>query len=260
MSFSYGHFRPYPGMLGDRVRAFVEAQGFKLGSTAEIPAGISNEIVARVIVRSRLDLLVLPFHLHRAHDGSTLDGVSVLLQLPDRADISRLTLLMPVGGFSWGASFHGRFERLKEQRPHFIARIVLAPEGEMGTPHLAARLRRTFERRASLPPAGVSVRSPGRSSASPGPLSQEPVSAEFLIRQGDSESPSITPPNSMPISGWVSLIPPGSGERALHSSDRQAEDEPESARERFRRAAELGARARLSQRSPRPRKKSGSEE
>lgn len=261
MSLSYAHFRPYPGMLGDRVRAFVEEQGFTLARTTEIPMGSSNEVVARAIARSRLDLIVLPFHLHRGRDGSTLDGVSALLLLPERTDLTRLTLLMPVGEFSWGASFHGRFEKLKKLRPNFTARIVLAHEGEMGTTALAVRLRRTFERRrVTLPPAGVSLQPSGRFSISPGPLSQDPVSTELRIKEGDSQSPSQNSPSSTPISGWVSLTPPSSGVGSARPSDQESEENPESARERFRRAAELGARARISQSSPRARKKKKSSE
>jgi hypothetical protein len=248
-------------MLGDRVRAFVEEQGFTPARGADIPVGSSNEVVARAIARTRLDLIVLPFHLHRGRDGSTLDGVSVLLQVPERTDLSRLTLLMPVGEFSWGASFHGRFEKLKQLRANFIARIVLAHEGEIGTTALAVRLRRTFERRrVTLPPAGVSLKPSGRFSISPGPLSQDPVSAEFRIKQGDSQSPSQKSPSSSPISGWMSVMPPSSAGGSVRASDQESEEKPESARERFRRAAELGARARISQRAPRARKKKSSSE
>jgi hypothetical protein len=247
MYLSYGHFRPYPGRLGGAVRSFVEGQGFTLGRGGEIEAGISNQEVARAIIKVRLELIVLPFHLHRAKDGSVLDAVGVLLQLPVEADIGRLTFFMPVRDFSWGASFQRRLDELSELRPHFISRILVAHESELGTPALAARLRRVHERRrVTIAPLGPSSRplsllpQDGQSF-----LDLEPWSEDVLRQKAP---PSLVPPNSLPTSGWVTVRPPVSGDDIIGLSanlgDMEA-DVPESARERFRRAAELGAKARI---------------
>jgi hypothetical protein len=229
-----------------------------LGRGGEIEAGVSNEEVAQALIQVRLELIVLPFHLHRAKDGRVLDAVGVLLQLPVEADISRLTLFMPVREFSWGASFQRRLDELSELRPHFIPRILAAPEAELGSPSLAARLRRIYEqRRAAIPPIGPSSR----------PLSLLPLPGQSLTELEDYGEGALRqkpPPfqgssSSLPTSGWVTVRPPGSGEDPVDltiDSGVVETDLPESARERFRRAAELGAKARIrSSRSTRPSKK-----
>lgn len=245
MPFTYGHYRPYPGRLGSSVRAFVEAQGFILGRAAEIEAGVADDEVAFAILHARLDLIVLPFHLHRAPDGRVIDGVGVLLQLPENADISRLTLLMPVREFSWGASFLRRYDELKAKRAHFVDRILVAHEGEIGSATLASRMRRKFENRRTTSP-------PHSEASSLRPLSSRLAAGKSLSDEA-SLNPSLLPLSAIPSSGWVTLRPPSSGERAIYSSLEipATPDVPESARERFRRAAELGVKARMNFTRPR---------
>lgn len=289
----YGYVRPYPGRLGKQVRDFVESQGFVLGPGMVVAAGATDAYASRWILRATMDLLVLPFHLHRGDGGQVLDAIGVLMSLPEDVDLGDLPVLMPVRAFSWGSSFQRRLELLRDTRPGIARQLMIAHQDEIGTQALASRLRRTYARPQSKaplvgPPSGFSglntpsmapptVRQPAGQWSDSEPADQGTSSWLIPDRVPSSHPTSSrssgTRPSQRapePIDYGLSDLPQSqepavsepavSGERAIRDKEPQPslilprlpEDlehgkgsEPDSARERFRRAAELGARARL---------------
>ncbi len=257
--------RPYPGRLGKQVIQFVEAQGFKLPPGMILPAGTTDVRAARWIQRTPMDLLVLPFHVHRGPAGEVLDAVGVLLELADHIDLDRLSIFMPVRAFSWGASFQRRIDTLREARPSLAGALLIAHQDEIGTATLGARLKRMVESnrtsaRSARFSASAEVSSSSRESSSSRGLSLMPVRGVPPSSRRPSEFPPSAPwlngteklpssaltasevPASFETGAEVHSQPmPRSGIRSHGKDDLQG---PASARENFRRAAEIGAKAR----------------
>jgi hypothetical protein len=247
-----------------------------------VAAGATDTYASRWIMRATMDLLVLPFHLHRGDGGRVLDAIGVLLSLPEDVDLGGLTVLMPVRAFSWGSSFQRRLELLRETRPHIASELLIAHQDELGSPVLASRLRRAHARPPSTAPLvrSASVAPPTlRDLPAPNPVDYEEFSAEdaehesahfevtreptvsgMQLRRRRTDPPKRTqsqprsPPHSQPPGGSRSSAPPAGGRSttAPPSSDSERSsrilptggDTAESARESFRRAAEIGAKAR----------------
>lgn len=297
----YGYVRPYPGRLGKQVRDFVEEQGFVLGPGMVVAAGATDVYASRWILRATMDLLVLPFHLHRGDGGQILDAIGVLMSLPGDVDLGGLPVLMPVRAFSWGSSFQRRLELLKDSRPLIARQLIIAHQDEIGSPALASRLRRAHARPPSKAPL-VRSRSmlPGLGSATPSiapPTVRQPAGQWQDLEENASASwridrvPSSHPASSRPSGTRPTIRPEGpaeidwsesileessalrergarepfvsepavSGERERRGHAKEEERaslilprlpkeggaEPDSATERFRRAAEIGAKTRL---------------
>jgi hypothetical protein len=221
--------------------------------------------------------LVLPFHLHRGAGGEVLDAVGVLLELGEEFDSDKLSLFMPVRAFSWGASFHRRIDSLREQRPLLAASLLIAHQDEIGTTSLAARLRRMVEanraaaRTARFAPnsmvltrgASQSHETEDTDTSDTGPTSTAALSLMPLHGSPpSSRRPSGFPPSAPWLNGSEKLsssvsssreeqgaasrtdpysVLPRSGVRSHGSQELSG---PASARENFRRAAEVGAEAR----------------
>lgn len=301
----YGYVRPYPGRLGKQVRDFVEEQGFVLGPGMVVAAGATDVYASRWILRATMDLLVLPFHLHRGDGGQILDAIGILMTLPEDVDLGGLPVLMPVRAFSWGSSFQRRLELLKDTRPGIFQKLIIAHQDEIGSPSLASRLRRAHARPASKAPL-VRSRSmlPDLGGAHPSIMPptvrqpaghftdvEESLSASWIIGDGvpsshpASSRPSGTRPTvrprahsevdliQSPFSDQLGYTEKADSERMVSEpavslerlrkdapvdveraslilprlpSDARpdAEAEPDSAKERFRRAAEIGQKAR----------------
>ncbi len=283
----YGYVRPYPGRLGKQVRDFVEEQGFVLGPGMVVAAGATDAYASRWILRATMDLLVLPFHLHRGDGGQVLDAIGVLMNLPEDVDIGDLQVFMPVRAFSWGSSFQRRLDLLKDTRPGIARQLIIARQDEIGSQTLASRLRRAHARPQSKAPL---VRAPSGFTSLVSPSMAPPTVRHPAGQWSDSERgssswlisdrvPSSHPASSRPSGTRPSYRAPEpidyglsdspssqeaavsepavSGERAkgendAHPSlilpklppDLERDSEGDSARERFRRAAEIGARAR----------------
>lgn len=265
MSGVGGCVRPYPGRLGKQVTGFVEQQGYSIKPSMIVPAGTPDSRAAKWIHRTPLDLLVLPFHLHRGANGEVLDAVGILLELPEEFEQLQMSIFMPVRAFSWGASFQRRLDTLREYRPMLAASMLVAHQDELGTATLAARMRRAIEaarsaarnQRLSVPAGGAPAST--RFSASgalplmpvhrPSP-SSFPPSAAWLNGE-DVLPPSLSGevdsgPGSLraPVSGVQGPVSGVQGPSSGIVSREGAQSAPESARESFRRAAEIGARAR----------------
>ncbi len=265
--------RPYPGRLGASIREAVEAEGFILGVNMLCPEGTSNADAARLVQRSKADLLVIPFHLHRGHSGEVLDGIGVLLDLPVDYRLGEAGLFMPVRAFSWGASFQRRLDALRSQRPDLAARMIVAHQDEIGTATLCARLRRAAHqgggggitlgpqsRSSVAPPESGSSVAPAESGSfavvPPQTVSHPPSARKITVpppapspRESDAvmrASDSRAPDTQVPSSGtWRTVRSPSNAPVSL-ILPRLPEDLglPRTAEESFRRAAEIGARAR----------------
>lgn len=270
----YGYVRPYPGRLGKQVREFVEEQGFVLGPGMVVAVGATDTYASRWIMRATMDLLVLPFHLHRGDGGRVLDAIGVLLSLPEDVDLGGLTVLMPVRAFSWGSSFQRRLELLRETRPHIASQLLIAHQDEIGSPVLASRLRRVHGRPPSTAPLvrSASVAPPTlRDLPSSSPvdydefsiddshresahfeITREPVASGTQLRRrrtdppgrGGSVSPSGSDSSVPPRRDRSTSAPPSSDSARASLILPKGGDTAESARESFRRAAEIGAKAR----------------
>lgn len=258
--------RPYPGRLGKQVIQFVEAQGFKIAPGLVLPSGTTDVRAARWIHRTPMDLLVLPFHVHRGSAGEVLDAVGVLFELDDEIDLEKLSIFMPVRAFSWGASFQRRIDALTQARPLLAGSLLIAHQDELETATLGARLRRMVESNRSAARAwrfsatAETPRDSGGASSAFG-LSLMPVRGGV---PPSSRRPSGFPPSAPWLNGaeksppsansssdelvpsgerfWEShQVMPRSGVRGLGAEEVNG---PASARESFRRAAEIGAQAR----------------
>jgi hypothetical protein len=279
----YGYVRPYPGRLGKQVRDFVEEQGFVLGPGMVVAAGATDIYASRWIMRATMDLLVLPFHLHRGDGGRVLDAIGVLMSLPEDVDLGGLTVLMPVRAFSWGSSFQRRLELLRDTRPGLAAQILIAHQDEIGSPTLASRLRRAFARPPSTTPlvrsasvAPPTMRDVPAFQSPPPPAfpsfpAEDPASAqweisreravsgmqmrnkvfegegaveEITVYESQTQIPSQRPAGLVDDSLRSSSAPPSSNAERASLILPKGQEEPSAARESFRRAAEIGAKAR----------------
>lgn len=269
-----GFIRPYPGALGHQVVRCVESAGYSIFQGSAIAAGVSDERCARWIERSALELLVVPYHLHRGGRGRVLDGIGVLLHLPADYLPAAHRFFMPVGRFSWGASFARRYRQLALERPDLAACLLVAHESELSLPDCSERLRRCHD--GPLPPLAIepAVRGwattapprPGQHASTPRDMRLPLESSQLsLLPPSDpdrvlslSSRPSSLPPSSgswLSQSSRRSSLPPSSGtvlSASAAQSARRGETPTQSvrkgieaARENFRRATEIGAQARL---------------
>lgn len=271
-----GCVRPYPGRLGKQVIQFVEAQGYQIPPSMVVSAGTTDVRAARWIQRNHVDLLVLPFHLHRGSAGEVLDAVGVLFELPEDFDTENLSIFMPVRAFSWGASFQRRIDSLREQRPSLAASVLIAHQDEVGTTSLGTRLRRMVESNRA---ASRTARFAASSAFIPRDFSELEATSTSLSSAGgftlmpvqgvppSSRRPSGFPPSAPWLNGSDQMTPsgirpvehaasseePGSVKSGNYSTMPRSSVRghnarevagPASARENFRRAAEIGAQAR----------------
>lgn len=215
MHGSCGFVRPYPGRLGARVMELISDAGYLVGPNAILPAGTSDERAARWIGRNSFELLVIPFHLHRGDGGEVLDGIGVLLQLPESDFLRPVPIVMPVRNFSWHASFLRRFEVLQGERPDLLPWLLTIHQDDFSRNTLAARLRRTQDARPQSPTSISGTFSIPSLGAERAPVPEVLVTASPRV----SVRPSSIPPTSKIRTGV------------------------ESARQSFRRATEIGAQA-----------------
>jgi hypothetical protein len=240
-----------------------------------VAAGATDIYASRWIMRATMDLLVLPFHLHRGDGGRVLDAIGVLMNLPEDVDLGGLTVLMPVRAFSWGSSFQRRLELLGDTRPLIASQILIAHQDEIGSPTLASRLRRAYARPPSTatlvrsasisPPTLRDVPAIG-SPPPPAFPAEDPASAQWEIfreravsgvqvRSQDEEDaisaadsqgkmPSLRPGITSERASRSTSVPPSSDSERSSLILPTAKAGDESARERFRRAAEIGKKAR----------------
>lgn len=182
---TFGAVRPYPTRIRERVFRFLAQLGYQPGDGMILPPGTSNREAARWVERTPLDLLLLPFHLHRANDGTPLDGLAVAKMLPPGFEDRGTPILMPVTQFSWEGTFQGRLDTLLANRPRMSAVIVPMREADIGARAIAKRIQRiarTSGQADGLELSGL-VEPPPTSGtfsteAQRGPKSESPVSSQ----------------------------------------------------------------------------------
>ena len=265
----YSYIRPYPGRLGKQIQDFVESLGLSLGRDMKVEAGTSDADAARWIIRTPMHLLVLPFHLHRCPSGGVLDGIGVLQQLPEEEVLNGVTIVMPVRAFSWGSSFQRRTQALKAERAHLHAKLIVAHQDEISGASLASRIRRSLERnnvslpRSSYPsiaPSSLPSPQSGFTRSSRIPASAQPSSGVKVAYGRDlgagAKRTLVLPELPQDLAGSASFEKNAvsfektavsfektatAHEKAAASHERTT---AQSAKDSFRRAAEIGAKAR----------------
>ena len=136
----FGVVRPYDDWLRNRVFDFLGGLGYTLGEGLVVAPGTPDIEAAAWVERVSIELLLLPYHKHRATTGEFVDGIGVASLLSRDFAERPVPVLMPITDFSMGASFQRRFRQLEEKHPAIAERIVVMPESEIGSPDIAARL------------------------------------------------------------------------------------------------------------------------
>jgi hypothetical protein len=137
---TFAAVRPYGEGIRVRVFSFLASMQLDLADGQIVEPGTPDDEAARMIDGFDADLLLLPFHLHRDRDGRAVDGVGVALQLSPAFMRRRVPILMPVSGFSEGASFPRRLDELTQTRPDVIRTLVPMPESQIGDAEIRARI------------------------------------------------------------------------------------------------------------------------
>lgn len=151
MSRVFAFVRPEARGLRERISGFLESIGYRLGPGLTIDARTPDDEAAAWADSLDIDLLVLPYHLHRDVRGQTVDGIGVALLLSEKYE-GRIPILMPVSAYSLKAGFNPRMEILREKRPMVARSLVSMTEHDIGSTRIIAQLRRVSGASASMPP------------------------------------------------------------------------------------------------------------
>jgi len=213
----FAFVRPEARALRERISGFLESIGYRLGPGLTIDARTPDDEAAAWADLLDVDLLVLPYHLHRDVRGQTVDGIGVALLLSEKYE-GRIPILMPVSAYSLKAGFNPRLEILREKRPLLARSVVSMTEHDIGSTRIIAQLRRVSGMSGSMPPpapisAPPTVRhGPGYSGSPPRTLSAEIPIAD--AQHGFSTVPPVVSTRSPDLG-----TSDGSSERAapLHS-------------------------------------------
>lgn len=141
----FAAIRPHDARIQERVFALLEGLGCKLGAGMSIAPKTPSHIAARRINEFEdIDLLLLPFHVHRDSTGRTGDGVEVASLLSTQGEHPTYPILMPVSTFSLHSSFPRRQQDIAQARPEIHRRIIVMPETEIGSYEVRSRLLRSW--------------------------------------------------------------------------------------------------------------------
>jgi hypothetical protein len=146
----FAFVRPEARALRERICGFLESIGYRLGPGLTIDARTPDDEAAGWADLLDVDLLVLPYHLHRDVHGQTVDGIGVALLLSDKYE-GRIPILMPVSAYSLRAGFNPRLEILREKRPLVARAVVPMTEHDIGSTRIVAQLRRVVGSQTSIP-------------------------------------------------------------------------------------------------------------
>jgi len=123
-----------------RVLTFLIESGFVFSPSTTVAMGTPDEsAVRRIQSFTDIGLFLLPFHAHRARDGSSVDGLSLLGKLPPEVVATR-AFIMPVNVFSASAQFPRRVQEALALQPALMANVVVMPENEIGSPRIRSEL------------------------------------------------------------------------------------------------------------------------
>ena len=140
--------RPANDRLQQRVVAFLSTLGFAIDEGCTIPARTSDKAAADFIRKhGDVDLLLLPFHLHRDTEDRVVDGFGVLHQLDARYFARNIPIVMPVSSFSLASSFERRMEDLRAKRSPAVDLLIPLPEDEIGAPGARFRILKLSSKR-----------------------------------------------------------------------------------------------------------------
>lgn len=152
----FAFVRPEARALRERISGFLESIGYRLGSGLSLDPRTPDEEAALWADQVDVDLLVLPYHLHRDQRGQMVDGIGVALLLGDKYE-ARIPILMPVSAYSLKAGFNPRLEILREKRPLVARSVVPMTEHDIGSTRIVAQLRRVVGSPGSIPAPPLSA-------------------------------------------------------------------------------------------------------
>lgn len=152
----FAFVRPEARALRERISGFLDSIGYRLGPGLSLEARTPDEEAATWADQLNVDLLVLPYHLHRDVHGQTVDGIGVALLLSEKYE-GRLPILMPVSAYSLKAGFNPRLEVLKHKRPLVARCVVPMTEHDIGSTRIVAQLRRVVGAMGSIPAPPLSA-------------------------------------------------------------------------------------------------------
>lgn len=130
--------RPYPDYIRRRVFEFLMSLGFE--STAAVEPGVSDSEAAEQVANAAMDLLLLPYHKHKDHEGRWVNGLGVATHLGARFARRKIPVLMPVDDFTFAASYPREYGHFCEAAAEMVPRLVVLREDEIGDAALLARL------------------------------------------------------------------------------------------------------------------------
>lgn len=152
----FAFVRPEARALRERISGFLESIGYRQGPGLSIEARTPDEEAAGWADLLDVDLLVLPYHLHRDVHGQTVDGIGVALLLSEKYEF-RIPILMPVSAYSLKAGFNPRLEVLRQKRPLIARAVVPMTEHDIGSTRIVAQLRRVVGSSTSIPAPPLST-------------------------------------------------------------------------------------------------------
>lgn len=88
--------RPYTTRLRRRVWDMLRQAGLDMDEALQIPATTSDHEAVALVLETRPDALLVPFHAHRDPDGTPLDGLTFCRRLAQTPGARPLPVLMPV--------------------------------------------------------------------------------------------------------------------------------------------------------------------
>jgi len=198
----FAFVRPEARALRERITSFLESIGYRQGPGLTIDARTPDEEAASWADLLDVDLLVLPYHLHRDVHGQTVDGIGVALLLSEKYE-TRIPILMPVSAYSLKAGFNPRLEILRQKRPLIARGVVPMTEHDIGSTRIIAQLRRVIGSQTSIPvpPANTlptvrpGVRQPSEGPADGGFTTMPPVrsSRSPTVSTGDGTAERAAP-------------------------------------------------------------------
>lgn len=135
--------RPYGRQIRERVFAVLERAGLSPHEEDVIPKGTEDQEVVERLRRQKPEVLLIPFHAHRAGNGETLNGLDLVERLnKDLPDLANVPILMPASVAALPAA-HLRLSPLAP-RPlsdHVRHRILVIDESKLDAPELVDVIR-----------------------------------------------------------------------------------------------------------------------
>lgn len=130
--------RPYGAAIRRRVFALLTAVGWTVDDEDVIPPHTPDDVALERILASRSRALLVPFHGHRAFDGSIVDGLELLHKLRRARPGFPWRVVMPVSAFGRPAL---TLALEREPDPTFGGTVLYLEMEGLERPETLARLR-----------------------------------------------------------------------------------------------------------------------